>query len=1479
MKNHFSKMHSWLRFLMLMFVCVSWAGPTYAQDADVSINFQGGISYTPSGTCVTATTHSYDKGANIYCNGSDYDWNLVIASSGNNIEKIVLSGFINNWGNTDGYEYNITTDGVGSWDPDTKTWTGSAKSITFHSNGTEMDMYISGAQVWVEGGLDGSTPGSDPEPAPSLDGTPQVVSLPYLNQFETDEEKENLLAIDANEDDYKFALGNDGGNSILVLNTNSPSSVNDYVVICAANLTEGKRYNVSFKGKSPQGGWHYSGIVAGTEATAAGLNQTVLGMAMIFSTGWETFDQPEFVAPSTDTYYFAVKCWSNPNTGDLYVDDFAIEPVADDMPAAVESIDVEAGENGELSATISFNMPTATYGGDAYTSGKQLTYHIYRCQDPWSNEISGSDVEIASGNAIAGAEVSYVDEDAENGENNYGVVITDGALVGKVRKVRSPYIGSDLPASPSNAQMTVDGNRVTLTWNAPTRGQNNGYLGTVTYNVYPYKNYTEGSVINNAPITETTYSFDYDLNSGEQGELKFAIKAVTSAGSSSATYTPNAISVGAPYTLPFNVDFSTSSNRYKYEGTNCWGGESNSEYDMYTWVGNEALNFITGKIDFAGSNAQLSFDYKADASNITFDVIVLDQNGNENQIETISNPTDSYQRAVVDFTGDYKNDNWVKVMIRVNLKGAYYHAYFDNLSIIAKAPTYAVTVNPSIANGTVTADKTEAEAGETVTLTATPAVGYQFGSWAVTTTAGGTPVAVANNQFTMPAEAVTVSATFDQKPPINDNYSNALTSQALFDEFTVIDANNDGVKWIFADGQARIQWNSTQAMNDYLVTPGITISGGNYRLSVDMREYGVRYPEKFEIVYGTAPTADALTTQIIGVTTPTASDVTYSQEFEISTPGVYYFAIHGVSDRDEWYLYAKNFVLEKIVPPVKYAVTVNPSIANGTVTADKSEAEAGETVTLTATPASGYKLSAWNVVDANSNNIPVTNNTFTMPESDVTVSATFVEVGNVIEIDFDFTSNTSNTITHDPVTATYYRSGSGGSFYAVVGTLYDNLVFTSDAGKIVEIHLTCNSPSMLSSNPSGYNSTTGVWESAEGAETVTFSCTGGLFDAVSVTSATVIIEGSEAPTPAPTYAVTIGSHENGTLSTDVTEAEEGATVNVTATPNEGYELTSITVNGEAIVGSSFTMPAEDVTVAAVFNAINYTITVSDAIANGSVEVVGDVTTATIGTVITLVPSAEDGYVFKSWNVRRDDTQATITVTDNQFTMPAANVTISATFGEPTPEYDGSNSANLTLIAQDNEGKYWATFSSTSDVVIIGTEDVYAVTLDADMIALSSYDELKPIGASGFEGIHVPANTGVLLKADVNTVSYMPVSNYQFGAAPANLLKPASEAMTGDYKFYKLAYDDYTNKTGLGFYFGAADGAAFYAKEGGAYLAIPNSSAASLVHGFSFEDLENGTGIMNVEATENATSYDLNGLRVNENYKGLIIRNGKKILSK
>ena len=80
-----------------------------------------------------------------------------------------------------------------------------------------------------------------------------------------------------------------------------------------------------------------------------------------------------------------------------------------------------------------------------------------------------------------------------------------------------------------------------------------------------------------------------------------------------------------------------------------------------------------------------------------------------------------------------------------------------------------------------------------------------------------------------------------------------------------------------------------------------------------------------------------------------------------------------------------------------YAVTVATGLTGGEIAADPTSAAEGTEVTLSATPSSGYRLSAWDVYKTGetSTKVTVINNKFTMPDYAVTVSATFEVIPSV----------------------------------------------------------------------------------------------------------------------------------------------------------------------------------------------------------------------------------------------------------------------------------------------------------------------------------------------------------------------------------------------------------------------------------------------------------------------------------------------------
>lgn len=212
----------------------------------------------------------------------------------------------------------------------------------------------------------------------------------------------------------------------------------------------------------------------------------------------------------------------------------------------------------------------------------------------------------------------------------------------------------------------------------------------------------------------------------------------------------------------------------------------------------------------------------------------------------------------------------------------------------------------------------------------------------------------------------------------------------------------------------------------------------------------------------------------------------------------------------------------------------------------------------------------------------------------------------------------------------------------------------------------------------------------------------------------------------------------------------------------------------------------------------------------------------------------------------------------------------------------TNAESISLPATNNDGTY-ATFSCSRDVIF--TEDVIvnAVKVEDGSLVITplTTDIYETSDAKNSEliGYYVPANTGVLISGiEKNAQVYYPAAN-QSVTIDNNQLKPAPinggmiEAVDGN-KYYKLAYYDYTNNTGLGFYWGADDGGKFKVKAGTAYLEVPVTSSSA--KGFAFGGDE--TDITNIDANSSNSRviYNLAGQRISDTVKpGLYIINGKK----
>ena len=216
------------------------------------------------------------------------------------------------------------------------------------------------------------------------------------------------------------------------------------------------------------------------------------------------------------------------------------------------------------------------------------------------------------------------------------------------------------------------------------------------------------------------------------------------------------------------------------------------------------------------------------------------------------------------------------------------------------------------------------------------------------------------------------------------------------------------------------------------------------------------------------------------------------------------------------------------------------------------------------------------------------------------------------------------------------------------------------------------------------------------------------------------------------------------------------------------------------------------------------------------------------------------------------------------------------------ERDGDTNVqnvDVTINAACNDGgvNYYGTYSNEFAFVVPEGLTVSEIGIVDGKLYVEDYAT----------GAVVPAGTGVMVSSttdgahsvtlSVGGTSVLGGDNCLKASGGAGIEAAAMAAASAEgTKFYRLTMHGGTE---LGFYYGAADGAAFALAANKAYLAVPAASATK--EGFSFISGEEETdGIKAVSTTvENGVRYNLAGQKVGADYKGIIVVNGKKYLNK
>ena len=623
------------------------------------------------------------------------------------------------------------------------------------------------------------------------------------------------------------------------------------------------------------------------------------------------------------------------------------------------------------------------------------------------------------------------------------------------------------------------------------------------------------------------------------------------------------------------------------------------------------------------------------------------------------------------------------------------------------APTEHTVTVTSGGNGTASASPAKAAAGAEITLSAAPDKGYHLKEWQVMR--GN--VTIKDDKFTMPDSEVEIKAIFEEDAPpvptdpakpnisVTGTYTyNGSVHTATVNGYdlatmdisgnTATDAGDYTVRVTsktgrWADGSTgavTAAWSigkATQEAPNGLIGVAPTTEGGSdgkisgvtdkmeYRMAdksiytacsgteienLSAGNYFVRYAEDNNHFAGPdvavtvgegAPLADCTITFNGNGGSGSMEPVTVKAETNYILPECG-FTAPADQEFKAWEIggteykvgdsYTVNGDIEikalwknSVITPSTYTVTVSND-GNGTGAATPSTAAAGAEITLSAMPKEGYHFKEWQVI---SGGVTIKNNKFTMPDNNVEVKAIFEE-------------DTPPAPTEHTVTVT---SGGNGTASASPAKAAAGAEITLSAAPDKGYHLK-------------------EWQVMRGNVTIKD-------DKFTMPDNNVEVKAifEEDTPPAPTeHTVTVTSGGNGTASASPAKAVAGAEITLSATPDRGYHLKEWQVESPAglvITNNKFTMPGTNVAIKAIFEEdappapTEFTITVKT---DGNGTTSASHAKAVVGTEITLTAKPNKGYHFKEWEV----ISGGVTIKNNKFIMPSANVEVKAIFEEDVP---------------------------------------------------------------------------------------------------------------------------------------------------------------------------------------------------------------------
>ncbi len=147
----------------------------------------------------------------------------------------------------------------------------------------------------------------------------------------------------------------------------------------------------------------------------------------------------------------------------------------------------------------------------------------------------------------------------------------------------------------------------------------------------------------------------------------------------------------------------------------------------------------------------------------------------------------------------------------------------------------------------------------------------------------------------------------------------------IISTFSVIDNNADGNTWKWSTSNGTYYgYSSANAADDYLISAPFRLEAGkSYMITVGAKG-SKNFPERLEVLVGQEATVAGLTQTVIPATeVATGNFDDYEGEFTVSADGIYYIAVHAISDADQFNLFVNKLSIEKGAEPTAPAAAID----------------------------------------------------------------------------------------------------------------------------------------------------------------------------------------------------------------------------------------------------------------------------------------------------------------------------------------------------------------------------------------------------------------------------------------------------------------------------------------------------------------------------------------------------------------------------